>query len=381
MPIRYSDLGGDRRISSIVFAGSHDASITSGKWNAKTQDKDIKGQLNCGVRIFDLRIIGRTRGDGGSLVGYHGSKGKTKTMSVHNAHTGKNYADQKYRKSMNLGTFGMKLSDMLEQAQEFVDRTNEFAIFKFDKCENYEMIADYCISILGRNIFTSRANREFGKVTLDELGKKVVCVFPDDACAQIARGGLGPQHGILGFRSLKGADGAPKPYDGTYPGLQYIGKGGTKLVGNHRKSTKIKENIDKQRDIMMQMAQSGTDDPANVLGMMYWTTTGLAGSIKSRNKQMWNKVNVKRMQDLWTGGLEAAIETQMQRDHIKTMRYSKSGANDHAYSTRMKAFFPNIVMIDFADEGKCQTIYELNHVAYRHLRDAWKTMRDEHGFA
>jgi hypothetical protein len=34
----------------------------------------------------------------------------------------------------------------------------------------------------------------------------------------------------------------------------------------------------------------------------------------------------------------------------------------HAFCNVLKALMPNIVMIDFADDTKCKTICELNHV-------------------
>ncbi|MFV0358368.1 hypothetical protein [Tropicimonas sp.] len=377
MPIRYMDLGGDRRISSIVFAGSHDASITGGKWNSRTQNKTIGEQARCGVRLFDLRIIGRTGPGGGSLVGYHGSTGRAKKIDATSTHTGEDYDDVRLRRFMALGTFGLKLSDMLKQARAFVRDSGEFLIFKFDKCENYQLIADYCTSILGRRIFTSGRGNEFGKVTLDELSGKVVCVFPDGekGLGQIA--GARPEDGILGFRSLKGDDGQPKPYDPAWCGLQYIGKGGTSLPDKAYKY-KVRDNIDKQRKIMLQMAQCATDDAANVLGMMYWTSTGLTASIRHRDSYMWKDSNVRRMQELWNCGLEAAIRTQLARDRIKAMAYREQFGG--TYQRRMKAFLPNIVMVDFADESKCDTIHALNLTVDRKLIAAYDRAYDELGF-
>ena len=89
--------------------------------------------------------------------------------------------------------------------------------------------------------------------------------------------------------------------------------------------------------------------------MMYWTSTGTLTSIKTRNKLMWGDSGVRRMDEIWNAGLDTAIETQLQRDEICWGR--RGGV------TRMKAYFPNIIMIDFADPGKCQTIYDLNTAA------------------
>src|SRR5262245_66471820 len=54
----YYQLGSHKRLNEIVMAGSHDAGITAGGANAKTQSKDILGQAKAGVRVFDLRVAG-----------------------------------------------------------------------------------------------------------------------------------------------------------------------------------------------------------------------------------------------------------------------------------------------------------------------------------
>lgn len=362
MPIRYKQLGGDLRIADIVFAGSHDASITSGKWNAKTQDKNIGEQAACGVRLFDLRILARSGSGGASLVGYHGSKGGGSKKTLRNTLSGLTHRKVKTHSRMNLGTFGEKLSDMLTQARDFVADTDEFLIFKFDKCTNYNIIAEYCVNILGQNIYApADITRELGKCTLDELGGHVICVFAEKGLQEITAYGAGD--GILGFRSLKGEDGV-KPYKAGYPGLQYYGKGGTSVKNVHKtKSGKISENEAKQRKLMLQMAASNDPQASDVLGMMYWTTTGLTHSIAKRNKKMWTSTNVKRLENLWAEGLEQAVSTQLELDRIKYM--------DYGARRRMKAFFPNIVMIDFADDAKCETIYGLNEAADDRLIKAY----------
>ena len=78
---------------------------------------------------------------------------------------------------------------------------------------------------------------------------------------------------------------------------------------------------------------------------------------------MWNTTGVPRMEELWNNGLEASIGTQLEQDKIKYMEYGKV--------RRIKTFFPNIVMIDFADPGKCKTIYQLNEAADEKLKRAY----------
>ena len=47
----------------------------------------------------------------------------------------------------------------------------------------------------------------------------------------------------------------------------------------------------------------------------------------------------------------------------------------YASATVLKAFMPNIVMIDFADEHKCDQIYSLNKVAATELTYAARQLR------
>jgi len=367
MTISYYGLGATKRISDIVFAGSHDASITFGSSNAQTQDLDILEQANAGIRFFDLRILARAKGDGASLVGYHGSdKFHRSKATLTSSHTGKTQ-QVKISKKMTTGTFGQSLSKMLGQARKFVSESNEFLIFKFDKSTNYQLIAEYCVALLGDNIYKS-IGIEFGKLDMEDLKHKVVCVFSDSALEEI--NGLGAADGILGWRNLNGKEGPKfrkksviKPYAQNYFGLQYFGKGGTSVAGIYKTySMKMSENEKKQRKLMGRMALSAEPTSPNVLGMMYWTSTGITSSIQSRNDRMWNDHGAG-LADLWKGGLEKSIGTQLELDQAKSIEYG--GVR------RIKAFFPNIVMIDFASEDRVQTIFNLNTIADEKLARAY----------
>ena len=394
MGVRYWRLGESRRLHEIIFAGSHDAAITSGRSFAQTQDLNIFRQADAGVRIFDLRIIAVGDGDGASMHGYHGDPsgsfkpewlggtkvGKIKdkkAISMQNEHTGKSH-DLKIRKGMTTGTTGLKLSEMLDQAKSFVtsdDGKDEFLILKFDKCENYKVIADYCISILGPTIFKRRGDhpREFSKLTLGDLRGKVVCVFNDSEEVNNELKDYTDRQGIFRFRSLYSKStghfwnkksATAKAYNPMWSGLQYMGKGGTKaykVFSNNEK--KIQENVSKQKKILKLMASGSSPDNANVLGMMYWTSTGSLSSIKKRNDKMWNEAGTRVMQKLWYEGLESAIGTQLELEQLKCLEYGGK--------MRIKAFFPNIIMIDFADTGKCQTIFDLNAVKDNLLASAY----------
>lgn len=349
MPVRYRDLGADKRLSEIVFAGSHDASITHGSSSAQTQDLDIAGQADAGVRLFDLRILARKVDGGATMVGYHGLKGGKGAGTFANKITGKAH-DVKTHSSIK-GEFGLPLAGMLRQARKFVEDTDEFLIFKFDKSTNYALIAEYCVTLLGDAIYKP-IGKEFGKLTLDDLTSKVVCVFNDGVLGEMKP--YTEADGILGFKSLKGEKNSVGKYNPNYPGLQYYGKGGTdwKKIYQTNKM-KMKDNEGIQKKMLLAMAKQEDDFAADVLGMMYWTSTGFTSSIRKRNENtMWGDTGVRRMGELWRQGLEASIATQLERDRIKVLEFG--GVR------RIKAYFPNIIMIDFADEGKCQTIKDLN---------------------
>lgn len=361
MGVKYYGLGGHRRIHEIIFAGSHDAAITSGKSHAQTQDLNIARQADAGVRLFDLRILAHGGENGASLVGYHGYAKKSKVHNMHSTHT-KNSRDIKVSSGMSTGTVGLKLSNMLEQAKGFVNRgdTKEFLILKFDKCKNWQLIAEYCVNILGDNIYKDNG-KEFSKLTLNDLARKVVCVFNDSAMQEISQGS---EDGILGFKSLKSKSGPTKAYNPKYRGMQYFGKGGTNPYKFYKTNNKkMSENYNKQKKLLLQMANAEDLQSPNVLGMMYWTATGSLSSIRERDEVLWARTGVHKMSRLWREGLEASVSHQMELERIKCLE--RGGVS------RMKAFFPNIVMIDFASEDKCRTIYDLNKVKDDSLAEAY----------
>jgi len=376
MPINYRDLGGSRRLQETVFAGSHDASITQGDACAQTQDLDIAGQANAGVRLFDLRIAAKRDGENVKMVGYHGSPGGGKTVfetskwgTIHEMETHKKIT----------GEFGLGLHRMLKQAKKFVRDTNEFLIFKFDKCTNYPAIAEMCVSVLGDNIYTP-IGKEFSKLTLDDLQQKVVCVFKDKEREAMGQG-YGDDQGILGFRSLKGEKNSMGTYDASFPGLQYYGKGGTnpfKMYQTNKMKRADNEGI--QREMLLAMANQVNVDAPNVLGMMYWTSTGSLSSIRERNEiTMWSETGVRRMGELWREGLHASIANQLLRDQVRYNRGFKIKKEDdvteYTAVKRLKAYFPNIIMIDFADTAKCESIFDLNRVADSKLTKAYSKWR------
>ena len=349
--IKYYELGKDTKLNEIVMAGSHDAGITGGGSNVQTQALDIAGQAGAGVRLFDLRIaaVGMSNEHGlgkeAQLRAFHADsklmKNETKSRYVQDLGRTETITRTKLRG----GAFGAGLTDMLDQARAFVrDNPTEFLIFKFDKCTNWALIAETCVGVLGDTIYKGPPN--LNTTTLRRLAGTVVCVFTDTGLAAVPHkyrmGG-----GILGIRNLHSGG----TYTDDYWGMQYFGKGGTSVVKPYGK---LSQNEKKQSKLM---ARGAAGDP-NVMGMMYWTTTGLSESIRERNDGMWSAKNVGKLRSMWENGLAESIELRIANNIDPT---------SYASANILKTFMPNIVMIDFADEYKCDEIYSLNRVAATEL--------------
>ncbi len=356
----YKDLcGGSAPLNTIVMAGSHDAGITGGRGYARTQDLSIYEQAQHGVRLFDLRIAVAATGNtlGGTKIAemraYHADgiakKQETKTRFL--ADTGKTASLE--RSSIRAGAFGETLQKMLQESKVFVrENATEFLILKFDKCLNWALIAEACVKLLGDAIYKLGGNLNLK--TIDQLAGKVIVVFTKDGQKEAAAAGYGPAQGICGIRNCNG-----ESYTDQFDGIQYFGKGGTSIMGLRP----VTENKLKQRGLMV----DGIQSHPQALGMMYWTSTGLLGNIKSRNKRMWTSTNNAALQKTWRHGLSQSIDNRLGKNTL--------GAG----GTMLKTFMPNIVMIDFADDFKCETIMNLNLVAANDLKQL--VMADEKDFA
>jgi hypothetical protein len=353
--IKYYELGPDKRLNEIVMAGSHDAGITGGGANIQTQSVDIHGQATAGVRIFDLRIAaatvaGTTGGvKNAELKSFHAdAKLQSKAQTTRHM-AGLGGAQQIVRTKLRGGAFGLGLSAMLQQARLFVQQnSSEFLILKFDKSTNWMLIAESCVNELGTEIYTGGGN--LNRKRLRDLQGKVIVLFTEGGIAEV-HNTYGPLQGILGIRNLYGGTSA---YSDNFNGLQYFGKGGTSPFNPYRK---INQNVKKQSKII----GKGGDGNPNVMGMMYWTTTGLTGSIQARNDGMWDQPKVAKLRNMWDQGLDNAI----------TSRVNKyTNINGFAGGQVLKAFMPNMIMIDFADSPKCQEIFELNTIPVTFLVDA-----------
>lgn len=341
--ISYYELGPDKRLNEIVMTGSHDAGVTGGEANTQTQDLDILGQAEAGVRLFDIRITAAVVKKGGAsdvvaLKAYHGvgPTGKKDAVDIRTGQTGNAKV-----KSLWGGEYGMTLTKILADSLKFVTvNASEFLLLKFDKCHNWEMIAEACVSMLGNSIYTGGGN--LNTKTLRELQGKVIVLFTKHGIEAV-QGQYDATDGILAVKNLyKSTD----TYQDKFNGMQYFGKGGTSVLKPFKK---IDQNIEKQTKIM----EKGGGGNPNVMGMMYWTTTGMNESIKDRNATMWTTPNQQRLADMWNSGLESAI----------TSRANKYANIDGlAGGQTLKAFMPNFVMIDFADKAKCDFIFELNTI-------------------
>lgn len=344
MAIEYHSLGGHKKVNEIVMAGSHDAAINSGGIRARTQNKSIYHQAKCGVRIFDVRISGQRTGHGGAkLSAFHGKntpemKSKTVGGVTRNIEVTR----------MVLGDWGMDLDDILDGAKRFVDKyQSEFLILKFDKSANYGLILEACQAKLGNRIYKKTGN--LANHTLNEMAGKVVCAFMPDGFATLSHAGKTISDGAAQIVSLYPNGVMPDHING----LVYYGKGGTSIVQPSEYAFKAPvkgkflQNIDKQRRILgdANTAHYSRD----VLRMMYWTQTGMVRSIKERDKKAWTTGSKQRLKELWAEGgynyLSNSVPEAFEMD---------------SHATNFQIYLPNFIMVDFADEQKGQTIYNLN---------------------
>jgi hypothetical protein len=352
--VTYYELGKRKQLNQIVVAGTHDAGITSGGKGVQTQSLDILGQALAGVRFFDIRIAAavtsQTHASGkpiAELRAFHADDKVVFQMGRKVVLKGGQAPVDITQSKLAAGAFGLGLTGMLQQARNFVHSSSgkdEFLILKFDKCTNWGLIADACTDVLGMALYKGGGN--INTKTLEDLKGQVVVLFSPKGLAEL--GAVRP--GILGFKNLSG-DG--QGYTDGFEGLQYFGKGGTSPF---KPFSKIKQNIKNQSKLMANAAVEGNP---RVIGMMYWTTTGLIESIRKRDDGMWDDPKIARMKALWGQGLGDFVNGRvpMQSD------------NAMANGQLRRKYFPNIVMIDFADARKCQKIRELNDLAAQHLVD------------
>ena len=381
--VKYIELGSDKQLNEIVFAGSHDAGITEGSGHAKTQSLDIFEQAAAGIRFFDVRVA--AKGDPKNLRSFHapGTKGKASSSSGQTL------------KGASMGsTWGMTLNDILMGAKNFLmsaEGAGEFIILKFDKCTGWSAIADMCRQVLGRNLYVGGGNINTKK--LHELSGKVICAFMTPGYTEFYKNDIvrmdapAPQNvSGWGITHIKNLYKPPAGYDPNFNGLQYWGAGGTSVMNPGGFSSKIKENIKTQKSILQKAAVGVKDKTVrkglskkttpgcsaanpNAVGMMYWTTTGVFKNIRERNSAMWDRDQLRGLDEIWNAGFGAYLEQALPGNI--GFEFGSGGA--------LKMFMPNIVMIDFSSPEKCEHIYYLNTIASVQLAMATQKLNDKWG--
>lgn len=341
----------NKRLNEIVFPGSHDGGIyLHAKTNVQTQKLDIQQQAMAGIRFFDIRVaVHKVQNPGGAQyihTAYHLSDKLVK---------GKKKDHQSMR---GIGGWGGDLATILTQARAYVIAyPTEFIVLKFSKSFGWDQIVLACKNILGNYQFRQRIN--LNQAPVNTLAGHVITLFPDPEITKLVQKNqlnlLNPaDKGFLPFIELYDKDsGQSKAYDDSRPGLQYFGK--------FSSTDKVKKNTKKQTKTIV---SGGLTCNPRVVGMMYWTTTGTFGNIRDRNKSMWTYGNQFALQQTWGSGLKTAIDTQLGRQvhniyDVLALR-SDSGR-------LLKTFMPNIVMMDFSNRRKADTIYALNDVTTKML--------------
>lgn len=342
----------NKRLSEVVIPGAHDAGVfTDNKDNVQTQSLNIGEQANAGCRFFDMRIATVKHTVGGQTVyenkAYHLDGSLVKNHSLKGQGT-----KTSYQNVSHAGGWGGGLDDMLDQAKAFVETNgSEFLILKFSKCFNWRNVAEACIARLGTAQYKDGGN--LNNKYVRQLAGKVITVFDEEARKELTPlivAQQGHPHGIMFIKALfDKKSGKSKVYDPGYYGIQYFGK--------FSSTDKVAKNTSKQAKTLVDGGATHMD----VLGMMYWTTTGLFGNIRNRNDSMWTDTNVAALQKTWKSGLESSITHRFGNEYDSAMRLAQTSGG--ALGGRAKSFMPNIVMMDFVDSTKCDTIEALNQVA------------------
>jgi hypothetical protein len=344
-------------LNEIVIPGAHDAGIyvQGSKDNVQTQALDIAGQATAGCRFFDLRIATRQVTEGGvaryEQKAYHldgkliGKKTIAPSTKVASGIVG-------YQSMSKGGGWGGDLNSMLQQARAFVEQNpSEFLILKFSKCFNWVAVAEACLNILEGVHYAGQGN--INKKKCGELAGKIITAFDDEPECRNALAPViarYPQYPVFVFiKSLYDKKtNKSKVYDPKYNGIQYFGK--------FSSTSKVDQNTKSQAKIL----DAGSTNDVDCLGMMYWTTTGIFGNIRARNDSMWTDKMKGVLKKTWEQGLAQSIKSRLGGEYARARNTLTLGGG---VSQRFKAYMPNIVMLDFIDTDKCNTIEALNRVA------------------
>jgi len=364
-----------KKLNEVVLLGSHDAGIFKGNSNTRTQSEGIGAQALKGARFFDLRIGAFAAKSGNvSLRAYHDdtkvenllSPKFSQTLNTRNAQGAfqpKLVGKVEIHKTLG-GAKGGGLYDMLLEAKAFVSDgagANEFLILKFDKSSNWPLIADACIEVLGDRIYRPAGDKgNLNDCTLEELKGSVIVLFTSEGCKSCGYDAFKRRKlGILQWKNLYDKHASePGGYSRAFDGLQYYGKGGVSAAQKKGESNKIYLNSSKQAQLMKgngAFETSGPDPiqgvhagvPPDVVGVMYWTTTGPStGGIQKRNDKMWKPVNQELL----------VACTGLAREMLPSNVNVEAGGS----ANTIKRFMPNIVMVDFVTEHQGRLVKALN---------------------
>jgi hypothetical protein len=311
------------------------------------------------------------------LQTYHGSLStKTKTRFV--TIGGVPQPRVVERSTMKYEGWGLSLNSILQGAHDFVtlDDPNEFLLLKFDKCKNWELIAEAAVATLGNTMY--HASGDVNTKTLEQLKGKVVVLFAKEGMDEIRDAATEARY-QLNQRRPRVAPNTPSldsvvrwqnlqkepipAYDPISTGLKYFGGFGDSML-SPTTSSKIKKNLAKQ---VSNMTAARSQD-RRVLRMMYWTTTGVFQNIEDRNREMWQAPNLRNFLTAWDAGVSTSV---MAHAPLTPGQVLVGGM---PVATQIRNYFPNIIMIDFADQAKGDLIFGLNQMTTTQLPEALRLL-------
>lgn len=240
------------RFCNICLPGSHDAGlyeVTGGSASfaperALTQDRNIFGQLEAGVRFFDLRVyeeysLGSNR-TSELKIGHFGELGAKFGVSS------QGHAD--------LGCYGPPLLTVLSDVSRFISaQSTEAVILRFSHIK--ESIARQVVqrvnNVLGRLLFSGSATgKNLAKLKLERVRGKVIAIYGADAFGSL-RG-----NGTYLFKKAKLAAGFDMPMCGDFSDAASYG------AMNDKQHENLINHYSKHRDWGEHLIQ------------LYWTLTG-----------------------------------------------------------------------------------------------------------
>jgi hypothetical protein len=148
--------------------------------------------------------------------------------------------------------------------------------------------------------------------------------------------------------------------------LQYYGQ-----FGDSAFSLTTNSKFEKNKLIQLQTLGAARNLDRRVLRMMYWTTTGLKQSIEDRNDTMWRRDRMREFLEVWQSGMGGNI-----LQHSPFLVHQNPKSMMGSVAQQIREYFPNIIMIDFADPGKCRYIFNLNLMTTGQLQSEESWLRN-----